>query len=239
MSIFSSLSTVFGSEKAPVRAGMAFWDAAKGIELPGGFQSFQYFPEKIIDNRSAEYASKIVPGGSHPIYTFISGGERSISFDAIFTNENSINSSTTFKEQPYSIDIPQALRWVRTATYPTITTGGISQAPPLVVVYFPNSGIGGSEVSEDIKGASSNLGFNTVVLSDSLSVTGSKIIGIMSSANIIYEAFHRDGTPRIVTVSIEIKEVVQTKKDWRFVSGLKGQVGSPYVQSKYKRGMVE
>jgi hypothetical protein len=61
----------------------------------------------------------------------------------------------------------------------------------------------------------------------------------MTSSNITYEAFHRDGTPRIVTVSIEIKEVVQTKKDWRFVSGLKGPAGTPYVQSKYTRKMVE
>jgi len=239
MSLFSSLSAIFGSEETPVRAGMAFWDTSKGEEFEDGFQAFQYFPEKITDSRSAEYASKTVPGGSHPIYTFISGGERSISFDAIFTNENKINSGLSFKEQPYSIDIPQALRWLRTATYPTITNGGISKAPPLVVVYFPNSGIGGSEAMDGDSGVSSNVGWNVSVPMGSDSVTGSKIIGIMSSANITYEAFHRDGTPRIVTVSIEIKEVVQTKENWRFVSGLKGPSGTPYVESKYTREMVE
>jgi hypothetical protein len=236
MSLFSSLSSVFGSEKAPVRAGMAFWDASKGEEggEVGDFQAFQYFPEKITDSRSAEYASKTVPGGSHPIYTFISGGERSISFEAVFTNDN--NPASTAKEQPYSVNIPQALRWLRTATYPTIDTGGISKAPPLVVVYFPNSGISGVEGAGTGFAASPGFGVSASNIS---STTGSKIIGIMSSSNITYEAFHRDGTPRIVTVAIEIKEVVQTKGNWRFVSGLKGAEGTPYVQSKYTRKMVE
>ncbi len=237
MSLFSSLSSMFGSEKAPVRAGMAFWNASLGEEKAGEFQAFQYFPEKITDSRSAEYASKIVPGGSHPIYTFISGGERSISFEAIFTNDN--NPVSTAKEQPYSVNIPQALRWLRTATYPTITAGGISKAPPLVVVYFPNSGISGVE-DDAGAGFAASPGFG-VFASNLSSTTGSKIIGIMSSSNITYEAFHRDGTPRIVTVSIEIKEVVQTKENWRFVSGLKGKgpAGTPYVESKYTRKMVE
>jgi hypothetical protein len=214
---------------------MAFWDISKGEEQlnKDSFQAFQYFPEKITDSRSAEYASKIVPGGSHPIYTFISGGERSISFEAIFTNDN--NPVSTAKEQPYSVNIPQALRWLRTATYPTIK-GGISKAPPLVVVYFPNSGISGVEDAGTGFAASPGFGVSASNLS---STTGSKIIGIMSSSNITYEAFHRDGTPRIVTVSIEIKEVVQTKGDWRFVSGLKGSDGTPYVQSKYTRSMGE
>src|SRR6185312_15890547 len=47
----------------------------------------QYFPESIKLSRSTDYATKKPIGGSHPIYQWIHGGERSLSFDVVFTAE--------------------------------------------------------------------------------------------------------------------------------------------------------
>jgi hypothetical protein len=227
MSAWSSISSIFGSKKSPVRAGMAFWDPNLGIEISGTLQAFQYFPEKIQDSRGVEYAQKTVPGGSHPIYTFISGGERAISFEAVFTNENA--SMTSLKDNPYSVDIPHALRWCRQATYPIISNG-ISKPPPLVVLYLPNSGL-------SLMSSTAATSDGAVLSSGGL--TGSQIVGIMTSSNITYEAFHRDGTPRIAVVQIDIKEVVQTSKDWGFISGKQDLISDkPYVQGGYKRGIT-
>lgn len=211
MSAWSTISSVFGKEEKPVQAGMAFWDAATGQELTSSLRAFQYFPEKVQDSKGAEYAQKTIPGGSHPIYTFISGGERSISLEAIFTNENPKDLDPT---NPYSVKISDAISWLRTAIYPCIDRG-VSRAPPLVVLYLPGSFIN----------PTTNDG---------------KIVGILTQVNVVYEAFHRDGTPRIATVALEIKEVVQTRPNWRFISGEDGfndqeSISALYEQPFYKK----
>lgn len=47
--------------------------------------SFQYFPETLSDTKAVNYSRKNIPGGSHPLYQWISGGERIISFTAHFS----------------------------------------------------------------------------------------------------------------------------------------------------------
>ena len=59
-------------------------DTASGTVMKA---RLQYFPESISDSRSANYEAKDIPGSSHPIYQWVSSGERTLSFTAVFTQE--------------------------------------------------------------------------------------------------------------------------------------------------------
>lgn len=208
MSIASSITSLLGSPK-PVTAAFGLYSPEFG-EAVGDLQAFQYFPEKISDSKGVEYASRTVPGGSHPIYTFISGGERTLSFDVIFANDKnpepptltglfsgkaafdaSSNARQDVSEGTSSI--PEAIKWLRSFLYPEfgITNDAIS-APPLAMFYLPNSGIVGTGNVPD------------------------SIIGILTQANVSYEVFHRNGAPRLVVISVELKEVAQISKTWQW-----------------------
>lgn len=220
MSLASSIGTML-NQKKPVTAALAYYDPVLGEEkgITSGFvglkkqinksyQAFQYFPEKITDTKAVEYASKSIPGGSHPIYTFISGGERTITFDAIFVNdegpslrflEGGVRLSTFNKRKEVHKrkevqDVAAGIAWLRYCLYPTYNSG-VAKAPPLVILYLPQSGIIGEDTNQD------------------------SIIGILTRADVTYESFYRDGKPRLAVVSCEVKEVVQTKKKWQFVDG--------------------
>ena len=226
MGIVSSLAS-FASKSSPVTAGLAEFAFADGDK---NFQAFQYFPETISDSRAPNYSSRPVPGGSHPIYTFIDGGERSISFDAIFTSDavpeesksdgllglltgkKSIQLPFLKKERKDTVDIAAAIAWLRWFTYPSYGAG-VAKAPPPCTVYLPKSGIIGAGGVED------------------------SIVGIMTSCNVRYEAFHRNGRPRFAVVSLEFKEIVQVDKAWQFFGS-----DEPFFEElakSYKRAMSE
>ena len=48
----------------------------------GDSQVFQYYPETISDTKAINYQQKEIFGASLPLYQFIAGGERLISFQA-------------------------------------------------------------------------------------------------------------------------------------------------------------
>lgn len=205
MSAISSLAAVLGisSTGEPVTAALAELDPKTYLDVPGTMRAFQYFPEQISDNKGAEWSRRSVPGGSHPIVQFINGGERTVSFTAIFTqDENPESSLFSFDfsllsliggPPKHTVDVAAAIAWLRSFTYPDYDkTTGSAKAPPLAILYLPNSGI---------VGASQFL---------------NSIVAAMTSCNVVYEAFHRNGTPRIAAVSLEFVEVIQTSQHWRF-----------------------
>ena len=182
----------------------------------GGVVAFQYFPERISDSRAPNYAQKEIPGGSHPLYQFVSGGERVLSFDAVFANDRSgdggmgglIGGVLGFlggakasndgginnNNRKDVVDIAAAIDTLRSFTYPTYEAS-VSKPPPLIEFYLPGSGITAADGNKD------------------------SIIGILGRCDVAYEAFHRNGVPRIAVVSLEIREVVQTEKNWKFTDG--------------------
>lgn len=219
MSLLSSIASLFNNEK-PVTAAMAYYDPSTGEELAntGGFKAFQYFPEKVSDSKSVDYSQKSVPGASHPIYTFISGGERTITFDAIFVDDAGPTSASDLLSggKTFSVkdadkrdiqDIESAIKWLRYCMYPSYKSG-VAKAPPLVVLYLPNSGIIGTGNYTD------------------------SIVGILRRADVTYEAFYRNGKPRIAVVSIEIVEVIQTKRGWGFQGTESSQFDKSYIPNR-------
>jgi len=48
---------------------------------------FQFWPSQVTDNYTPNYATKQIPGASHPLYQWVSGSGRDISFTANFVSE--------------------------------------------------------------------------------------------------------------------------------------------------------
>lgn len=228
MSALSSIASALGiSDTAePVTMGISEFDLTASEEVDGTLQAFQYFPETINDTKAPEYARRPVPGGSHPIVQFIHGGERVISFTAMFTQAKSpedvgfltallngdfnlsLNDDTKHNNQG---GIPAAIAWLRSFTYPEYLDTGAAKPPPAAVIYLPNSGIVGSGEYLD------------------------SLVGVMTECNVIYEAFHRNGAPRLAAVSLSFVEIVQTSPAWRFMG--RDDPTFTSVRSAYSRTM--
>lgn len=180
--------------------------------------AFQYFPDSITDSKGINYQQKEIPGASLPLYQWVSGGERLISFTAQFTTdvdlisvggatgtaallgtgqgiEDRLKSAGASRR---NVDIRAALAWLRRYMYPTYNNGAsnavagggttITQAPKKLRLVLPSSGIGHA-------GASANI-------SDSVRV-------IMTQCDITYDAFFPSGLPRIATVALAFAEIAQ------------------------------
>jgi len=174
---------------------------------------FQYWPQSLSDDYQVEYAEHAIPGGSHPLYQWVGGRGRTLSFEAIFTAEintnrnftnafgagggpagattnvgNSIANSLS-PSSIYTVDVAAALSRIRAWMMPKYGSGGRlgeTDPPNILTLVFPKTKLGGS-------GA----------LSDSVSV-------ILRSAPITYESWFPDGTPRVATVALTFNEIVQT-----------------------------
>lgn len=184
----------------------------------------QFFPESIQDSYQTNWNNKQVPGGSHPLYFWESGGPRTISFTIILARESlkSISQANAAaavtngfsslggdasdsmpaekyikKIDNYNIDINEAVRWLRSQMRPRyIDNNGVRMVKP------PNKL---KLVFE--KGASS--------IGDGLLIgpTGNERIidCILNSCEVTYTKLHMDGTPRYVTVDVSFDEVVQNE----------------------------
>jgi hypothetical protein len=221
--ILSAL-TQFPQEDKLARAYLQPIDLAPG-ELPpwsthlaGSAIAFQYWPESIQDSRSVEWNPRNIPGGSHPIYQWTHGGERRISFTSVFTTDTApaeeLLAATRadivgFEQRsPYAlqadvplsgleigkrdIDLRVVVAWLRWFTYPTYGTGDDLRAyePAKALLVLPNT----------------KLGHNGT----------DYIVTVMTQCDITYEAWFPSGFPRIMEVSLEFAEVVQTSQRVRF-----------------------
>jgi hypothetical protein len=227
MGLASSLASVIGvgDTAVPVTAGIAEFDGSTYQEVDGSLQAFQYFPETINDTKAADWVRKNVPGGSHPILSFINGGERMITFTAVFTQEENpeelslVSSLLTGKFELFKgskrkdteKNISSAVSYLRAFTYPEYKQG-VSKAPPFAIVYLPNSGIVSQQGFED------------------------SIVGAMIQCDVTYEKFHRNGSPRFVSMQLSFVEVVQTSANWKFVG--RDDLKAMTKGREYKRAMV-
>lgn len=227
MGVAQSLASVLGiSDSAvPVTAGIAELDRKSQREVPGSIQAFQYFPETITDTKAADWVRKNVPGGSHPILSFINGGERTLSFTVVFTQEENPEEISTiaslltgkfelFKEsnrKDTEKNLAGAIAYLRGFTYPEYVQG-VSKSPPFAIVYLPNSGITSQQGFED------------------------SIVGAMVQCDVTYEKFHRNGAPRYVAMQLSFVEIVQTSENWKFIG--RSDLQAQFQGREYKRSMV-
>jgi hypothetical protein len=222
ISSLASLVNMFAGAD-PVKAQLIPLDE-NGEEREVLQRAFQYFPENISDSKTANYASKNIPGASHPLYQFINGGDRTISFTAIFTSDedpsppgllaalqggidisvSNIAAATGLRQKKHVTNVDSAVIWLRSFLYPRYTSDfqplGTVAPPPVVRLYLPNSNIHGTTR-------------NGALMLDSIDC-------IMTQCDVVYESFYRNGTQRITTVSLTFYETIQTGADnWQYANG--------------------
>jgi hypothetical protein len=125
--------------------------------------AFQYFPETITDTKAVNYSAKDIPGGSLPLYQWVSSGERVVSFTAYFTSDidmaavapsgpggpiDQFNTLVAQGLQTRNLDVRTAFLLLRRYMFPTYVTGGtapgqpLTYSPPKLMLMFTGSGLG-------------------------------------------------------------------------------------------------
>lgn len=150
---------------------------------------FQYFPEEVSDSHPPNYAQQEIPGGSHPLYQYVGGMERLITFTATFTSEiaepEKIDDLINTPSAKYTVDVKAALAGLLKFKYADYKKGGQSGrtiAPPRLILVLDNMNLGRDR---------------------------DEILVILKSAPVTYQSWFPDGTPRIATVDLEFAECVQ------------------------------
>lgn len=153
---------------------------------------FQFWPTQVQDNYEVEYATKMIPGGSHPLYQWIGGTGRTIAFDAVFTSEiedstfAAVNTLTSLTPSSrYSVNVSGAIASLRTYQYPTYRSGarkGIAEPPRRLHLVLPNTRIGGNR---------------------------DDILCFLKSCRVTIESCFPSGAIRVATVGLEFVETVQ------------------------------
>lgn len=166
---------------------------------------FQYWPQSLTDDYQPEYAEHSIPGGSHPLYQWVRGAGRTISFQAVFTSELNTNRSAgaftgansavgraasiangLLPSSPFTVDVSAALSRIRSwmmADYGKGGEQGLIKAPQFLTLVVPGTKLSGN--------------------SDSVSV-------ILRSAPITMEAWFPDGQIRVASVDLTFSEIVQS-----------------------------
>lgn len=92
---------------------------------------FQYFPDSLSDSQQANYESVNIPGGSHPLQQWVSGGPRTITFDAQFSSERIVPPGVADVDNPHNVDINGAIWALKFFLYPKYdSTRFLKVTPP-------------------------------------------------------------------------------------------------------------
>lgn len=184
-------------------------DGAVSTGVTVGPRFLQYFPETITDTKAINYAPKDVPGGNLPLYQWISGGERTISFTAIFSSDADLSVVNPLRHQSEglrnrNVDVKSALLWLRSFLMPEYTDGQGTIPPRKLLLYIPNSGIG---------------------LYGGYTSNPDGIVCLMTDCGITIDAMWPDGTPRMATVSLAFAQTPQ-RASGVFFPGYQEEIGS-------------
>lgn len=218
MSAVNSLVSVLrgGLNERSVRAYVIPLDSKTDEQLTGDRRSFQYYPKTISDQKATNYQTKVIPGLSHPLYQWTSGGPRTISFQAIFTRDRtysdsekaSITKNKTFtadaqpslslgkelKDEARSVDIPSAIAYFRSYLDPEYSLGNQQLTTP-PRPYPPRKLILG------LPGLRINWGVPEL--------NQDEVYCIMTQCDVNYDGFFADGSPRFARVDFAFAEIIQ------------------------------
>lgn len=225
MSAFTTIARAFkgGLTPKPARAYLIPLNIFKGDEAQIGAQrTFQYFPASLSDSQGTNYQTKVIPGLSHPLYQWTSGGARQISFEAIFTRDrtytadeqqgiNTASSPGTFgvsfsylvgaagiasNADPRNVDIPSAVAWLRSFLLPEYSTDGSGTFSGV-----PERPRPPQKLILGLPGVRLNWGVPTLPPSETYV--------IMTGCEVVYDGFFHDGTPRMAKVALTFAEIIQ------------------------------
>jgi hypothetical protein len=209
-----SLAAAFGggsflTKLATRRAEAIIFDLDSMGTPTGNNLKFQYWPETITDTKAINWAAREVPGGSLPIYQWISSGERLIGFTAVFTCDNDFLDPVAQNNGSWSqlqaggvalknIDIRSAIVWLRRFMLPNYGAPGSVgvpnvSAPNKLVLSFTNLGLG-------ISGGAgpADAGSNA-----------HDVYCILLQCDVTYVSVFPSGLPRIVEVQVSFGQTGQ------------------------------
>lgn len=172
-------------------------------------RSFQYWPDTITDTKGVEYASKQIPGASHPLKQWVAGGDRDITFTAPFSRDLAKDSSPLQSEDllARNPDIRTAIAWLRQYLYAAYREADFRVRPPKkLLLHLPNTaiGLGAGAAVLDVLGAGAGSMYDLLPC-------------VMVKCDVTYKAFFPDGTPRLATVDLGFQEIVQYAGQVNFV----------------------
>lgn len=157
----------------------------------------QYYPDTITDSKQVNYQTREVPGASLPLYQFINGGERLISFTVHLAADLDVDSSDLDALDSKGLSrrnshILASLIFLRSCMHPFYEGTGsdtLTYPPPKVLLKFT-----GEERLDLLGGVASN------------SPQDGAIITHLVSADIEFSAFFPSGRPRRVDVSVSFAQ---------------------------------
>jgi hypothetical protein len=165
-------------------------------------RSFQYFPETLEDNRESNWEAKPIPGGSLPLYQWLTGGARTVSFRAMFTSDVDFEYVTQDRlhamgVESRNVDVNSAVLWLRSFQMPSYGSASqvgmpLTRAPRKLLLTVPVSGIGW--------GAGQNLG---------LGLDEDTVLCVMTECSVSWEAFWPSGRARIASVQCGFTQLAQ------------------------------
>ena len=200
---------------------------------PGGSEAgnaiaFQYWPETIQDSRGSEWSPRNIPGGSHPLYQWTHGGERRLSFTAMFSTDTAVEDS----------DLTAAAAVATGEAPPVLSPGLLSPGDPYARQKLnPLSGLEIGTRDIDLRAAIAWLRWFTypyytegddwrayepakallVMPNMGLGYTGEDhVTTVLTQCDVTYEACFENGFPRLIEVALEFAEVVQSGERVQF-----------------------
>lgn len=241
MSLIKSLASIIGPRENEQIASaiLGELDTNDDTAVPKYQIPFQYFPETIQDSRSVEYVSKVPVGSSHPIYQWVGGSPRSISFQAVLTADlqppSKIPSSSTqdnfakaaSKLESFGAAVSSVIK------SPAGAFGGLIQNKAGTDIDRKyNIDIGAyiawlRAKTYPVYSAKYIAPPKLVLYLPNSGIVGAKVAGlsirdsifcIMTNCNVTYEAFFHNGAPRIAVVDLEFVEIIQVGNNWGYVT---------------------
>lgn len=230
MSIVNSVASILSprEDRKTAMVSLAELDKSDHPDIKTA-QSFQYFPETISDGRAVEYMTKNGIGGSHPLYQWLHGSARTLSFEATFTSEEA--------PDPSLGGVTGALDSLGS------TISGAVKNPISTAISMVKGKDAGNRYSVNVAAAIAWLraktyptysasrvakappklmmylpgsGITSGVSAAGFPITDSVPV-IMLRCDVNYEAFFRTGQPRIASVSLEFAEIIQLGSNWTYV----------------------
>jgi len=171
-------------------------------ESLGGAKIIQYWPDSLSDDKSANWQSKDIPGAPLPLYQWVNGAERPLSFTAIFSRDMYGEIGKDVEEDKYNVDIDAAAAWLRLLSFNDYRNVAdmrdVSVAPPVLWMLFTGTKLGYNMV------ASKGLGKKGSPQSDS-----NGVYCLMTECGVTRRNWFQDGTVKFAEISLSFVETMQ------------------------------
>lgn len=160
-------------------------------------RAFQFWPESMTDSIEIGWNELQVPGLSHGIMQWSFNGGRTISFEVVIGRYLKHEEDAGFLElipdandtenKPYNADVREAIKYLRSFCYPQYSLSDVlEEPPPACLLHAP-----GMNLNED--------GRDTIWT-------------VMTGCEVTYNRCFPSGRPRLATVSITLKQIIQSPR---------------------------